>query len=94
MYYALRDSEINREIRAPSKLKHRFIVEDVEFGLVPFSSLGMAYGVETPTMNSLIYLASLINETDYMKEGATLERLGIVGLTLRELHAFLKKGEP
>lgn len=93
MYYALRDSEINSKIRAPSKLRHRFIVEDVEFGLVPFSSLGKAYGIATPTMDSLIYLASILNQTDYLKEGATLERLGIAGLTLKELHDLLKSGK-
>jgi opine dehydrogenase len=92
MYYALRDSEVNRDIRAPSKLQHRFMEEDVEFGLVPFSSLGREYGAATPTIDSLICLASTINHTDYWKKGATVNKMGVAGLSLEELRDFLHLG--
>jgi opine dehydrogenase len=92
VYDALKDSEINRFIKAPDKLKHRFIEEDVEFGLVPFSSLGGMYGVDTPTINSLIHLSSLLNKKNYWSTGATVDKLGIAGLTLEELHDYVKHG--
>ena len=92
MYYALRDSEINQQIRAPDRLRHRYIEEDIKFGLVPFSSLGREYGAATPTMDSLIHLASIINQADYWNEGATLGGMGISGLSLEGLHRFLHEG--
>jgi len=38
--------------------------------------LGRMLGVDTPIIDGLINVASLINETDYWKKGWTLERMG------------------
>ena len=39
-YTAFQESEPNRWIRSPSALNHRFLDEDVRFGLVPMSEIG------------------------------------------------------
>jgi opine dehydrogenase len=91
-FLALKDSEINRFIRAPKTLKHRFIEEDVEFGLVPYSSLGDQFGASTPTIDSLIHLSSVLNQKDYWETGATVKKMGIEGFSKNELYRYLQSG--
>ncbi len=74
---ALRESEPNKFIRAPASLDHRYIYEDIPFGVVPISELGRARGVTTRVADALITLASSINRVDYRAQGWTLERLGL-----------------
>ncbi len=73
---ALVQSEANRYIKAPDNLDHRFMHEDVGYGLVPMSALGRLVGVKTPATDALITLASLANRKDYANEGLSYERLG------------------
>lgn len=90
---SLRASERQEEIKAPSSMKHRYIVEDVPYGLVPMASLGDMLNVSTTIMDSLINLSSLINRVDYWSEGLTVEKLGIPDLSLDDLNAFLQEGK-
>ena len=75
-----------------NKLKMRYLTEDVPYGLVPLSGLGKMFNVSTPTIDAIIHLASLINQTDYMKVGRTVEKLGIARLNVEQLHKFVNKG--
>jgi len=70
----------------------RYITEDVPYGLVTYSSFGKMVGVETPAINSMIQLSSVMNQVDYMAEGRTVEKLGISDMTIKELNDFLYKG--
>jgi len=72
----------------PKDTQHRFITEDVPYGLVITASLGDMIGIPTPVTKALITLASEINGTDYFTEGRTVERLGISGLSIEELNEF------
>lgn len=92
LYRALQESEPNRFIRAPESLSYRFLAEDVPYGLVPMASLGTMLGVTTPIINALIDLASLINETDYRRTGRTLEKMGIQGMSFKELLDYIERG--
>ncbi|MEM2896363.1 MAG: NAD/NADP octopine/nopaline dehydrogenase family protein [Candidatus Bathyarchaeia archaeon] len=78
--------------KAPSDFTHRYMTEDIPYGLVPISSLGKLANVPTPTIDSLIQLASVIAQVDYGREGATLERLGIEGLSVRKVNELLMDG--
>lgn len=73
----LRESEPNKFIRAPASLEHRYLYEDIPFGVVPISELGRARGAGTPVADALITLASSMNRVDYRAQGWTLERLGL-----------------
>ena len=73
-------------------VKSRFITEDVPIGMVLLSSIGKMIGVNTPTIDSIIHLCSVINETDYYKQGRTVEKLGISGINVETLNKFLDKG--
>lgn len=76
----------------PSSMKDRYISEDVPYGMVPIALLGRQFKVPTPIMDSVINLASVINETDYWKEGRSLEELGIAGLSREELLKVVESG--
>lgn len=61
--------------------------------MVPLASLGEMVGLKPTLMKSLIVLASKINKTDYWKNGRTCEKLGIAGMSVKELNEFLETGE-
>lgn len=77
---AVAGGEANRTIKAPSSLEHRYIDEDVAYGLVPFTELARAAGVSTPTADALIELAGTIAGRDLRGEGLNAARLGIEAL--------------
>jgi opine dehydrogenase len=76
----------------PKGLKHRYITEDVPYLLVPLAQLADLVGVDVPVVKSLITIASTLNDTDYRREGRTLESLGLAGRSVLELRRFLGEG--
>jgi opine dehydrogenase len=92
LYEAYVNSRPFSRIRAPKTLRHRYITEDVPYGLVSYSSLGDLLEVETPTMDILIDLASLLMDVDYWGEGVTMETLGLGVLTDEELKLLVEVG--
>ncbi|MDH7604855.1 MAG: NAD/NADP octopine/nopaline dehydrogenase family protein, partial [Melioribacter sp.] len=85
LYGAMKANPGYRGIKAPNRLNMRYITEDVPMSLVPISSVGKKFGVQTPTIDAIIHLASILTQTDYWKEGRTVERLNIQNMTLKEL---------
>jgi opine dehydrogenase len=86
---ACEESAPNRTIAAPPSLDHRYIHEDVGYGLVPMAELGRLAGVATPTIDALVRLASLALGIDYRRDGLTLERLGLAGKSPKELLRYV-----
>jgi opine dehydrogenase len=76
-FEAFHQSEPDRWIGAPSSLDHRFLNEDVPFGLVLLSELGRLAKVATATIDHMIHLASAATGKDFRAHGLTLERLGL-----------------
>lgn len=93
LYEAVLNNEGYRGIRAPADLSHRYIFEDVPCSLVPIASLGDMLGVPTPTVKNIVHLASLLHGVDYWACGRTVERLGLAGRTVPEIHALVAEGE-
>jgi opine dehydrogenase len=89
---ALQNSAPNRWIKGPPSLDHRYLHEDVGWGLVPWAELGRSLEVETPLMDALITVGSVLTGRDYRSEGLTLERLGLAGKRLDELPDYLRQG--
>ena len=92
VYRAIHESEPNRTIKSPVTLEHRYIKEDVGYGLVPMAEIGRLVGVKTPVIDALITLASVISRTDYRKNGLTLEAMGLAGVKGKELQKILQEG--
>lgn len=78
-------------IKAPATIEHRYISEDVPASLVPIASIGEMLGVTTPTIRSIIRLGSVMHGVDYWAQGRTVERLGIKGMSVKEIQ-FLVAG--
>lgn len=91
LYQAIQSTPGYKGIMAPAHLNHRYILEDIPMSLVPIASIGEMFGVKTPTIRSMIQLASLIHSRDFWKEGRTVERLGIKGMSVKEIR-FLAVG--
>lgn len=89
LFEALQNNPAYKGIRAPPNLQHRYVFEDIPTGLVPFSSLGDMLVVPTPTIKTLINLASAMFETNFWDRGRTVERLGLAGLTVREIRELV-----
>ncbi|MFO7773171.1 MAG: NAD/NADP octopine/nopaline dehydrogenase family protein [Dehalococcoidia bacterium] len=79
-------------ISGPSSMKARYITEDIPYGLVPVALLARKFGIPTPTIDAIVHLASVMNQTDYLKKGRSLEELGIAELGKEGLMKMLGEG--
>ena len=78
-------------IGAQPQLDHRYLHEDVGYGLVFMSGLGAQIGVETPAIDAVIKTASIVMARDYRAEALrTPKMLGIAGQSAEELHKLLQ----
>jgi opine dehydrogenase len=93
LYEAIHDNPGYLGITAPDRLHHRYIDEDVPMSLVPLASVGDMLKVDTPTIKSLIRLASIMRGKDFWVEGRTVERLGIKGMSVKEIRLLAVAGE-
>ena len=91
-YQAIHDSGPNKTIKSPPSLDHRYIREDIGYGLVPMAEIGKLVGVRTPVMDALITLASTALGVDFRAEGLTLEKMGLAGIKPENLPKFLHDG--
>ena len=91
-FAALQESAPNRWIKGPKNLDHRYLHEDVGWGLVPWAELGRTRQVSTPLMDSLITLGGVLTGRNYRTEGLTLRGLGLQDVAKEELGAYLHVG--
>ncbi len=89
---ACRDSAPNATIRSPPSLDHRYMHEDVGYGLVPFAALGDLAGVDTPAIDALVHLCSELMDIAYAETGLTLDRMGLAGVAPDKLAQFVARG--
>lgn len=76
-------------IKAQGSLDNRYLTEDVGVSMIFFRDVARAVGVETPMMDTIIRLTSVIMDTDYESDPArTLESLGLGGLDVDQLRAL------
>ena len=77
-------------VKAQGSLDYRYFNEDVGYGLVFLQKLGEQIGAKTPIMSSVITLASLLMNRDYLGEARrTMETLGLSKHTAKELEKVL-----
>src|SRR6266850_42355 len=91
-YQAIHQSEPNFTIKSPPSLDHRYIKEDVGYGVVPMAEIGKLLGIKTPVMNALITLASVALGIDFRVEGLTLEKMGLATEGPADLQRILIDG--
>ncbi len=69
----------------PKTLEHRYVLEDVPYGLVFYELLARAAEVDVPVMSAAITLASSAYGRDFRCENALLADLGLENLDTAEL---------
>jgi opine dehydrogenase len=90
---AMRANPGYRGIQAPGTVQHRYLTEDVPASLVPIASIGEMLGVPTPTIRSMITLASAMHGVDYWTQGRTVDRLGIRGMSVKDIRLLVVGAE-
>jgi opine dehydrogenase len=92
-YSVFHNSEPNRFIKAPATIDHRFLNEDIPFGLVAIAELGRLANVSTPYADAVIEIASIVAARRYRREGLTLDRMGIAGMSATQALTLLRTGQ-
>ncbi len=91
---ALRNTKGYHGIMAPQSMNTRYIYEDVPQSLVPIADMGKHLGINTPTIDSIIQLSSIVHGTDYYKYGRKITDMGIDRLsTVDEITNYVMNGE-
>ncbi len=85
IYEAIQKIEAYKPVNAPDQLITRYFTEDVPTGLVPISSLGAFLNIQTPTIESIIYLSGLLCGTDFKKIGRTIQGLDLYDYFINHL---------
>ena len=92
LYDAIQSTPGYKGVRAPARVVHRYVTEDVPMSLVPLASLADQLGVLVPTIKSIIHLASVVMGQDYWKVGRTVESMGLAGLSVRDIRLLAVGG--
>ena len=79
-------------IAGPNSVEHRYFTEDIPVGTVIRYHLAKKFGVDVPTIESMIRLGSAICKRDFLKEGITLRELGIEDLTKEQIIRYVREG--
>jgi len=80
------------KMKGPEHLRDRYVTEDIPYGMVLLSTLGDLLGIPTPTHDAVIQLASIINRTNYWKNGRGVKELGLSRMNKQSLKKFLFEG--
>ena len=95
-YEFVKDSRAHgggRPGRWPTSLTAPFISEEIRVGCVFTSSIGKLLNIPTPTIDSIIWLASILNKIDYRKTGRSLDHLGLSGMSKEEIIEYVNTGK-
>jgi len=79
-------------IYGPNSIDDRYFTEDIPIGTVARYDIARALGVDVPVIEAMIYLGSIICERDFLKEGRSLEKMGLQGMGKEQMVYYLKEG--
>ena len=65
IYNALHTTEAYLKISSPKSLNHRYLNEDLVYGLVPIENLAINLGLEVPYITNLINTACMLLDSDF-----------------------------
>lgn len=76
----------------PFSIENRYVTEDVPVGCHVYHELGKKFGVETPVIDSMITLASVMNKTNYYETGLSLDVLDLGHMNKEQILDYLHNG--
>ena len=90
LYEVLQNHPYYAGFHSPTHLLgYNHIPDEVPNSLVPLASLGDVLDVPTPTISTLVDLASVMTDVDWWSEGRTVSSLGLDGMTAEEMREFI-----
>jgi opine dehydrogenase len=78
LYDAIHQNESYKVVSGPKTLNHRFITEDIPYGLVPLSELGARFKIPTPSINAMINAFDQLIGVDFRALGPDLDYESII----------------
>lgn len=85
----MRNNPAYFEIKAPTSLSSRLILEDIPMGLVPLTKLGQLAGLKMPLMHSIINIVSTLINRNLEQEGRDLEKLNLHGKRIPDIIKYV-----
>jgi len=73
IYESVRNNSAYSEIEAPNTIRHRYLEEDLPYGLVPLESIAKVFSIKVPYIENTINTANLIMKKDYRMIGRKIE---------------------
>jgi opine dehydrogenase len=92
LYMSLHGNISLTPISGPHDIESRYFTEDAPYGLVPWSDIGKAIGVETPVIDSIVNIYNVVHDKDWRARGRGSTELGLAGMSLAEIKAYVKTG--
>jgi opine dehydrogenase len=92
LYMSIHGNIALTPISGPHDIQSRYFTEDAPYGLVPWSHIGKAVGVATPVIDSIVNIYNVLHERDWWKEGRSAADLGLAGLSVEQIKAYLHTG--
>lgn len=85
LYECIQNNESYKTIDAPTSLNHRYLFEDIPYGLVPLEAIGKNLGFSMETSGLVIDIASVLMNYNFRKNGRNLKRLGIENYSCEDI---------
>ena len=78
--------------KLPTTLDHRYLTEDIPFGLIPLQQILLKYNIPCPTITSVVKLIETMTGKQYAPVARTLDSLGIGELSTEALLHLANEG--
>ena len=76
----------------PATLQHRFLLEDIPYGMIPLETLGKQYGVPTPTISAVIQLGIVLTGKNLRAQARDMYALGLDKVSKEDLIKMVMNG--
>lgn len=81
----MKNNPAYHDIKSPSTIFTRQLMEDIPTGVLPIMELGKAAGVKTPLLESMVNICEALLNMDLKSKGRTLKNLGFEGLNKEQI---------
>lgn len=88
----MRNNPAYHDIKSPSTIFTRQLMEDIPTGVIPILELGEAAGIRTPLLRSMVNICEALLGVDMHTSGRTLLNLGLEGLSASEIIKTITEG--
>jgi opine dehydrogenase len=92
LYEAFHNTPVHGPAKGPRGIGHRYLTEDIPYGLVPIASIGNELGVKTPAIDAMVAIANMVSGRDWWAEGRTAAKMGLAGMSSEQMVRYVGVG--